>query len=705
MRLITVFISIVTATFLFACSSNKAVVISDNSAADDSDGKADIVRSSLDHLGVERSDINAISDDVGLSGGLYPEILGFNSVFLLSPLKTPEYLESISDHISGWEDMSVGIRFATRRLDQTVRFGQGKLPAMENQNSLQVNLDALASSLSDSYCFSKSGRRINLDQDNWQKYLSDEWQSVINELLAGLTGVQNWRSAAFARIDQSELFNMDLPSLPDIANTRFHVLANYFNKINYRPLYRGALQTSAAIEMAIGNMSGLPSFNGYLHWKTNLGDIVIFGSDDESRQKIELPGNYFLIINTSGSYTYEITPVSEIRDGLKFIPPVQVMIDVSGDDVYLAGKDPSFGGSYLNYNFLVDLSGDDIYNNATGFWSFGSGLFGVGVLWDLSGDDKFDSELSGLGLGCGGIGMLMDDSGNDSYKSYFLSQGAGLSYGFGMLLDHDGNDYYELNDSRIIFPSSQTPDHQLSMGQGCGIGFRRDAVQEKWDVEKDAAEFYGVSLPGGVGMLWDGAGDDIYSAGVFAQGAGFWGGGGYLMDAAGNDKYNAVWYAQGSSAHYSVGSLLDLDGDDTYTGLMTMCAGAANDFSAGVHYDAAGKDQYSAQGNSLGAGYNNGIGIFINRKGDDTYKFDSGRGLGQAWVTYDKGYRTHNLTVGLFWDLAGLDNYVDMQKTRKNLRNGMTSFERRFKDKDDQIIDNCLSGTVDVEAENAPIWR
>ena len=68
---------------------------------------------------------------------------------------------------------------------------------------------------------------------------------------------------------------------------------------------------------------------------------------------------------------------------------------------------------------------------------------------------------------------------------------------------------------------------------------------------------------GGVGVLWDAAGNDTYEADSMAQGSG-WDGIGVLVDDAGNDRYLSTTYSQGSSGPAGFGLLLDRAGDDVY---------------------------------------------------------------------------------------------------------------------------------------------
>ncbi len=196
----------------------------------------------------------------------------------------------------------------------------------------------------------------------------------------------------------------------------------------------------------------------------------------------------------------------------------------------------------------MDADGNDQYQSA-GFYSDGCGYAGVGLLMDGGGNDAYDVIGSGQGFGRFGIGILADAGGNDTYHAYVCSQGCGMTRGLGLLADFMGNDQYIANDTDIRYPSPQSPEHNASMCQGAGYGLRRDYID-------------GHSLPGGVGMLLDGAGDDHYSAGVFAQAVGYWYAIGILDDRAGNDLYQAVWYGQSATAHMGFSYLCEGGGDD-----------------------------------------------------------------------------------------------------------------------------------------------
>ena len=197
-----------------------------------------------------------------------------------------------------------------------------------------------------------------------------------------------------------------------------------------------------------------------------------------------------------------------------------------------------------------------------------------------------------------------------------------------------------------MYYSAQLPNQaNSSFVQGAGFGRRGDSD--------------GAFLSGGFGMLSDGGGDDAYTAGVFGQGTGYWQAMGLLADAGGNDTFDAYWYVQGSAAHYAIGALLDGGGDDQVSQIMAPNAvelGSGHDFSIGVYIDEGGDDVRSFEG--LGAGTSNcqGIGIFVDNDGSDTYEARSAKsaGLGnQSSECADAGSRSDVHSIGLFLDSGG----------------------------------------------------
>jgi hypothetical protein len=154
------------------------------------------------------------------------------------------------------------------------------------------------------------------------------------------------------------------------------------------------------------------------------------------------------------------------------------------------------------------------------------------------------------------------------------------------------------------------------MSQGFGFGIRGYA-------------------PGGIGAIYDFAGDDRYSVGEFGQGCGYFQGLGILHDAAGNDQYVGSRYAQGSAAHQAAGILVDDAGDDSYSCPGPAAQGASWDQSVAMLVDRAGDDVYSASVLAQGSGAQQAIGILVDLDGQDRHACTSAC-LGQSG---DNSYR------------------------------------------------------------------
>ncbi|MBD3367000.1 MAG: hypothetical protein GF405_02350 [Candidatus Eisenbacteria bacterium] len=347
---------------------------------------------------------------------------------------------------------------------------------------------------------------------------------------------------------------------------------------------------------------------------TESGTIVIGGPGPTTYER-----PCAVVIDLGGDDVYELD-----GDGTQ---TAQVIIDVAGDDVY-EGGDHALGAGFLGVSVLVDLAGDDSYTARS--FSIGSGLFGVGVLHDLDGNDRYVGDTCVQGAGAFGIGILRDDAGNDVYESALFSQAFGFVMGSGLLLDREGNDLYvaglKYTDEIRYF------DHYLSLSQGFGFGWRPDAS-------------------GGIGIMVDGAGNDVYSSDIFGQGSSYWFAVGGLVDYAGNDQYVSYQYAQGAATHITVAALVDVEGDDNYVS-KGVSQGCGHDLAVGILHDLAGDDNYTCHDLSQAAGNANGIGVLLDDSGDDVYSVrnpDNTHGYGNRRREYG--------SVGLFIDAGGDDVY------------------------------------------------
>jgi len=369
--------------------------------------------------------------------------------------------------------------------------------------------------------------------------------------------------------------------------------------------------------------------------KTGKGLIVVGSTGDDVYEYFVPP---LLIVDGRGNDRYQFGGYPESY-------PLAIIIDFAGDDRYISPDStvPGIGGAILGMSIVIDLAGRDEYHGVN--LAQGAAIFGVGLLYDREGDDLYSARKMTQGAATFGIGILADSSGADSLFCLEESQGYGYTRGCGLLVNYEGDDSYVADDSNIVNPSPQTAEHNASLAQGVGFGKRADYLD-------------GHSWAGGVGILCDLAGDDFYSAGLFAQGCAYWHAVGMLLEGGGNDSYNGIWYVQGSGAHYGVGYLDDFDGDDKYTATHNMAIGAGHDFTIGYLNERAGNDIYTAPNLSLGGGNAAGIGIFHDHAGDDIYHTKGGTTLGRANPT-NTGVRQFLYCFGLFADGGGSDTYTE----------------------------------------------
>lgn len=333
------------------------------------------------------------------------------------------------------------------------------------------------------------------------------------------------------------------------------------------------------------------------------------------------------------------------------------VIDTGGDDQYLWSE-----GVPLETQIVVDVAGNDRFEAGVG--GPGAGWLGISVLIDMAGDDTYASALGGCGAGAFGFGLLFDAAGADTYRCDAWSIGAGI-YGGGVLIDAgDGWDTY----------LSQ------SMSQGVGgpggVGLLIDAGgDDLYRANTTVPSDYGTPTTfmsfsqgvgfgirpydhGGFGALIDYAGNDRYEGGEFSQGGGYFWGVGLLHDAAGNDFHYGGRYTQGFAAHQAAGIFTDMMGDDFYWAMRAAAQGAAWDQSIAMMFDGAGNDIYRAESLAQGAAAQQSRAWLFDAGGNDVYwsSGDSAQG-----VAGDNSYHYRAddpvESLGVLLDAAGDDRY------------------------------------------------
>jgi len=425
-----------------------------------------------------------------------------------------------------------------------------------------------------------------------------------------------------------------------------------------------AAQLTMAIESA--NLESFANLSGFsFSAATPLGAVVVGDASAHTYLPTDpnLGGNVLLLVDTGGDDTYRV-PV-----GGTYAQPAAVAIDLGGDDQYLyvevpiasdkgllpsdadgrlapqQGYGPATlsgtsrqGAGVLGVGLLYDYGGGkDHYRSLR--VSQGFGAFGVGALYDDGGDDLYEGEAAVQGSASFGLGVLVDAGGNDTRSTFTQSQGFGFTGGAGLLEDLGGDDQYlvDVGDPSLggtpIYYSPQLPGTgNSSLSQGTGEGMRDDTDALYWS--------------GGLGVLRDVSGTDVYTGSVFAQGTAYWFGIGLLSDGAGNDTYDALWYTQGSAAHGGLAFFSDASGDDRYQQKWAPKSGnlgCGHDFGTGVFLDLAGNDALTGGGLSLGEGNDQGFGLFVDVGGTDVFSGTPG----MATVDSSGGGTTFS-TYGLF---------------------------------------------------------
>lgn len=387
---------------------------------------------------------------------------------------------------------------------------------------------------------------------------------------------------------------------------------------------------------------------GFTHCiiKSEFGDILINGCENDT-----IADNFALIVELGGDDLY----LGNTASSVSINKPVGIVVDFSGNDKYICKNNYLVSG-ILGIGVLLDLKGDDHYENHKSGLAFS--LYGSSLLYDFSGNDTYISKSKySQAASCVGSSVLIDLKGDDNYISESYSQAFASTLGVSVLIDCEGDDFYNAKSHQNFTTSALK-----SFMQGSSKG--------RWAEATD-----GQSIAGGIGLFIDNSGNDKHGAQSFSQGASYYFGLGLFNDISGNDEYNAISHSQGYAAHFALAGFFENKGNDTYnaktdTNKITQIIGGGRDFSAGWFIDKEGDDYYHFGNRSVGIGDINGLGVFVDLKGKDTYfhhknKFNSGSksmgkitGLNQAM---DIGFRIYKpndcISQGVFIDNYGTNKF------------------------------------------------
>ena len=351
--------------------------------------------------------------------------------------------------------------------------------------------------------------------------------------------------------------------------------------------------------------------------RTDHGVILVGGAGDNTYDLDKL-GDVCAVVDTGGNDTYLEGTTTRQR-------PVLIVIDLAGDDVYRGEKPGIQGGAVLGASMLVDLAGNDTYEAKD--VAQGSCLAGVGILIDHGGNDTYRGLRRVQGHAICGPGIHIDRAGDDSYHAALHAQGSGGPLGFGLLDDFEGADHYYAG-GLYLDGYGDTPGY-AGWSQGVGVGPRGTAN-------------------GGIGVLLDGSGDDLYECDYFSHGGGYWFAVGIARDFGGNDKrlgatrlaYDGsprkepiyLRWGIGFGCHYALGFVFDDAGDDLYGGNI-VGLGFSWDIAVGGLCDFGGNDRYEATSAVQGQARQAGLAVLFDVGGNDVY-LGTEQGVASASVTY-----------------------------------------------------------------------
>ena len=493
---------------------------------------------------------------------------------------------------------------------------------------------------------------------------TDEAMTVVEEkVLAARAGL----SKAISTLTQSEAEELDKNLLMAFCGTskightvdpRYARLArrlcDLMEKMDRSGLYDSALALACLTdETLLDSLSRIPetdpkTISGVTgtivrEIQTDAGRIIVGGRGNNIYNLDELT-DVCAVIDLGGNDQY-------LEGTVNFRRPVLVIIDLEGDDYYRGQNAGVQGGAVFGCSLLVDRRGNDVYQASD--VAQGSALCGVGILVDMDGNDYYGGVRRVQGHALGGIGILLDKNGNDQYRAALSAQGFGGPLGFGILDDLHGDDAYHCG-GYYLDGYPETPGYD-GWGQGIGAGLRQIAA-------------------GGIGILLDGDGDDVYEYDYMGHGGGYWAGLGIARDFAGNDtRYGGTRkmfdgsprsermfqrFGCGFGCHYAIGFCFDDGGDDVY-GNTIMGIGMGWDLGIGYLCDiGCGNDVYNGTGSqNEGYGMQAGMGVLFDYGGDDVY---AGRSQGTAPASVSPDY--HRLpecggNFGFVVDYGGNDRY------------------------------------------------
>ncbi len=418
----------------------------------------------------------------------------------------------------------------------------------------------------------------------------------------------------------------------------------------YEPMYTGARDLAAVIEAQdLAAEAGGEGFSATV--KTPLGLVAVRDAQDhvyDAAEERDLRKYALLLVDTGGNDTYRV-PVAA---NASFKHSVSVHLDLAGDDAYgFPVEEESEDENLLPTDEAGRYTpGDDEQVGPLSLSKTarqGGGRVGIALHFDLAGDDTYLSHKMSQGYGILGVGAVVDRGGSDTYQCEQACQGGG-AYGIGLLLDlGEGDDRY------LAFQHAQGYGYTRGLGllyDGAGNDTYTAVVANPREGEgtflypsaqnPDGGSNSSMAQGAGRGRRGDTAGDYVYQSGGL----------GVLRDAGpGTDAYTVDIFGQATGFWFGAGILADGGGDDTYDGRWYNQGSNAH-MALAVFLEEGGNDRYNQSidimATAVGQGHDLSVGWLVDYAGDDVYTAP-GLGLGGG---NDNG-------LGFLVDFSGADLY------------------------------------------------
>ena len=352
--------------------------------------------------------------------------------------------------------------------------------------------------------------------------------------------------------------------------------------------------------------------------ETPAGAIII-GGKEPNTYDLDSLGDVALVIDLGGENTYYDGTVSIER-------PLLVNVNLGGHNVYRSAKPAVQGGSILGVSMIVNAEGGNRYDADD--LAQASTIGGVGIIVEFGGDNTYRGVRRVQAQAIGGVAIIISHGGGNSYHAGMWGQGLGGPLGFGILDD--------IERQRPLLPGRA--EYQLLQAGNAGLRRFRPGRGRR----------HPPGGRGGIGMLLNGGGHNVYEFDYLSHGGGYWCGLGFARDFGGyskrliarknfygGERTESLFqrFGCGWGCHYAQGFCFDDKGHSTFEGSI-MGSGMGWDCSVGALCVFGGDNHFEAA-NSLvqGCGAQGSLGILY-QYGDDSEFKGYGQGYASSNLTY-----------------------------------------------------------------------